>query len=302
MALTYTQITETFSDGTGQPMSNINVAFAPSETVYAAGIPVVTPDTPITAQVVGGVLKSASGATLQLLDTSNSGLTIEGRTGFWFWTVTITGQLADSFSFFLPHSATPVDLYSLANTSASGGSGFTNPMTALGDLIDGGAAGVATRLAGDASNTRKFLRTQASGGVAQAPAWDTIQAGDVPALPYLPVAGGTLTGWLAPAVVALTFGASIAVNAALGNAFAVTLTASTGTLANPTNPVDGQVIRVRVIQDATGSRTLAYGTAYDFGSGSAPTLSTAASKVDILAFEYVASLSKWCYLGSVLGN
>lgn len=107
---------------------------------------------------------------------------------------------------------------------------------------------------------------------------------------------------LAPTVVALTFGASIALQADLGNVFTVTLTASTGTLANPTNPQDGQTIRVRVIQGAGGSFTLAYGTAYDFGAAGAPTLSTAAGKVDILGFEYVASLSKWVYLGSALGN
>jgi hypothetical protein len=112
-----------------------------------------------------------------------------------------------------------------------------------------------------------------------------------------------MTGWLAPAVVTLTFVGSgtTLVNAALGNAFNLTLTASTTTLGNPSNPVDGQTIRVRVIQGSGGSFTLAYGTAYDFGAGSAPTLSTAAGKVDILGFEYVASLSKWCYLGSGLG-
>lgn len=114
-------------------------------------------------------------------------------------------------------------------------------------------------------------------------------------------AGGTLTGGVAPAAIVLTFGTSIALDASKGNTFAVTLTASTGTLANPTNPVDGQTIRIRVIQDATGSRTIAFGTAYDFGATSAPTLSTGASKVDIIGFEYVASLSKWCYLGSGLG-
>jgi hypothetical protein len=131
-----------------------------------------------------------------------------------------------------------------------------------------------------------------------------IQAADVPTLNQSTtgnagtatnLAGGaTFPDYVAPAVTALTFGASIAVNAALGNVFAVTLTASTGTLANPTNPVDGQLIRVRVAQDATGSRTLAYGTAYDWGAAGAPTLSTAANKVDILVFEYNAALSKWC--------
>ena len=64
-------------------------------------------------------------------------------------------------------------------------------------------------------------------------------------------------------------------------------------------PIDGAVHRVS--QDATGSRTLAYGTAYDFGTAGAPTLTTTPSKVDILGFEYVASISKWCYLGSGLG-
>lgn len=57
---------------------------------------------------------------------------------------------------------------------------LTNPMTTLGDVIYGGASGSVTRLAGDTSNTRKFLRTVSSGGVAAAPAWDTLVAGDIP--------------------------------------------------------------------------------------------------------------------------
>ena len=57
---------------------------------------------------------------------------------------------------------------------------LANPMTTLGDLNYGGASGVPTRLAGDTSNTRKFLREQSSGGVATAPAWDTFLIGDIP--------------------------------------------------------------------------------------------------------------------------
>jgi len=57
-----------------------------------------------------------------------------------------------------------------------------NPMTTSGDTLYGGASGAMTRLAGDTSNTRKFLREQSSAGVAQPPAWDTIAAGDVPVL------------------------------------------------------------------------------------------------------------------------
>ena len=140
-----------------------------------------------------------------------------------------------------------------------------------------------------------------------------IQAADVPTLNQnttgnaataTNLAGGaTLPDYLAPAVSALTFvgGGTTLVNAALGNAFNLTLTASTTTLGSPSNPVDGQVIRFRITQGTGGSFTLAYGTAYDFGASGTPTLSTAAGKVDILGFEYVASISKWCYLGSGLG-
>lgn len=115
--------------------------------------------------------------------------------------------------------------------------------------------------------------------------------------------GDTMTGYLAPDVATLTFVGSgtTLVNAALGNSFNLTLTASTTTLGNPSNPVDGQVIRFRITQGSGGSFTLAYGTAYDFGTAGAPTLSTSAGKVDILGFEYVASISKWCALGSALG-
>ena len=37
-------------------------------------------------------------------------------------------------------------------------------------------------------------------------------------------------------------------------------------------------------QDATGSRTLAYSSAWDFAGGTVPTLITAANAVDCLAF------------------
>ncbi len=135
----------------------------------------------------------------------------------------------------------------------------------------------------------------------------TVLSDDLPLsqldLRYLELAGGTLTGYVAPAVATLTFVGSgtTLVNAALGNAFNLTLTASTTTLGNPSNPVDGQVIRFRITQGTGGSFTLAYGSAYDFGAAGAPTLTTTAAKVDILSFMYVASISKWAYLGGSLG-
>ena len=52
------------------------------------------------------------------------------------------------------------------------------------------------------------------------------------------------------------------------------------TLANPSNIVAGQTGSIVVTQDGTGSRTLAYGTFWDFAGGTAPTLTTSANAVD----------------------
>jgi hypothetical protein len=84
---------------------------------------------------------------------------------------------------------------------------------------------------------------------------------------------------------ALTDGATINVDASLSNNFKVTL-AGNRTLANPTNLGDGQVLNFKVKQDATGTRTLAYGTNYKWTGGTAPVLSTAANAVDVITCWY----------------
>ena len=81
--------------------------------------------------------------------------------------------------------------------------------------------------------------------------------------------------------VALTDAANIATDASLGNIFTVTL-AGNRTLSNPTNLVSGGVYRWVVTQDATGSRTLAYGTMFKWPGGSAPVLTTTANAVDTI--------------------
>jgi hypothetical protein len=85
------------------------------------------------------------------------------------------------------------------------------------------------------------------------------------------------------AVVALTDGATITADFALANNFSVTL-GGNRTLANPTNLTVGQSGVIKVTQDGTGSRTLAYGSNWDFAAGTVPTLTTTANAVDILAY------------------
>ena len=80
-------------------------------------------------------------------------------------------------------------------------------------------------------------------------------------------------------ITVLTDGATITPDLADSNNYSVTL-GGNRTLANPTNITAGQSGSIFVTQDGTGSRTLAYGTNWDFAGGTAPTLSTAASSVD----------------------
>jgi hypothetical protein len=81
------------------------------------------------------------------------------------------------------------------------------------------------------------------------------------------------------AITALTDGSTITPDFAVANNFSVTL-GGNRTLANPSNLVAGQTGSIFISQDGTGSRTLAYGSQYDFIGGTAPTLSTAANAVD----------------------
>jgi len=81
------------------------------------------------------------------------------------------------------------------------------------------------------------------------------------------------------AITALTDGATITPDFAASNNFSVTL-GGNRTLANPSNLTAGQSGSIFITQDGTGSRTLAYGTQYDFIGGTAPTLTTTAAGVD----------------------
>ena len=91
--------------------------------------------------------------------------------------------------------------------------------------------------------------------------------------------------------VTLTDGANISTNALLSNNFRVVL-GGNRTLDNPTNLVDGMTLNWVIVQDATGSRTLTFGSAFDWGGGAAPFLSTAAGAIDMVSAYYDATSGK----------
>ena len=85
------------------------------------------------------------------------------------------------------------------------------------------------------------------------------------------------------AIAALTDGTTITPDFGTANNFSVTL-AGNRTLANPTNLIAGQSGIIYVSQDATGNRTLAYGSYWKFPNAAAPTLTTTASATDALVY------------------
>lgn len=89
--------------------------------------------------------------------------------------------------------------------------------------------------------------------------------------------------WGAAQPVTLTDDATIAVDMATFLNATVTL-GGNRTLGNPTNPKPGQSGFIRIVQDGTGSRTLAFGANWKFPGGADPTLSTAAGAVDVLSY------------------
>jgi hypothetical protein len=83
----------------------------------------------------------------------------------------------------------------------------------------------------------------------------------------------------------LTDGATITWDVSSSPVAKVTL-GGNRTLSAPTNGLTGQFISIAVIQDATGSRTLTWNSAYEFTGDTAPTLTTTVSKADVFVFRY----------------
>ena len=82
---------------------------------------------------------------------------------------------------------------------------------------------------------------------------------------------------------AISYASTITLDFRTANNFSTTLTGNT-TFANPSNISAGQSGVIFITQDGTGSRTAAFGSYWDFSEGTAPTLSTGANAVDMIAW------------------
>jgi len=91
-------------------------------------------------------------------------------------------------------------------------------------------------------------------------------------------------------ITTLTSAASVTPNFADSNNFTLTLGTNV-TLENPSNLVAGQSGSIFLVQDGTGSRTLAFGSYWDFAGGTTPAISSAANTVDRLDYIVRSSTS-----------
>lgn len=105
-----------------------------------------------------------------------------------------------------------------------------------------------------------------------------------------PVKRLTISGASNGNITTLTDAATITPDLDSSDMFTVTL-GGNRTLANPSNIDAGQTGSIFIVQDGTGSRTLAWGSYWDFAGGTAPTLSTAAGAVDRVDFIVRTSTS-----------
>ena len=189
-----------------------------------------------------------------------------------------------------------------ANTTASdivkiktaGGQGYDIPFGSIGLVICDGTSVFATNTRGQGFGTA--ASADVGTGTTDIPdvsiadaryVRSSVTANTTVRGDFVVEAGSLKVGTSARAynpITTLTDAASIAVDFALGNNFLVTI-GGNRTLAAPTNAVAGQTGQIYVVQDSTGSRTLAYNGVYQFVSGAAPTLSTGASDVDILVYS-----------------
>lgn len=220
------------------------------------------------APVVSGGLTGATSAT-RWVGATATGSPASGTFVAGDWVTTLDGHF-----FVCTTGGTP-------GTWANAGSGgMSNPMTTAGDVIFENATPAPARLA--IGSAGQFLKVSAG-----LPAWGGLT--------------GTATGYFAPAVSALTGAATTLVDASLGNDFRLTLTSSAWTMGNPSNSVDGERIVFQFAQDATGSRTVAWGANYNFGTAGQPTLTTTPLKTDVIGFIYNVTQAKWLFAGSALG-
>lgn len=232
-------------------------------TAIASGV-IVDGDISATAEIA--VSKLADGAARQLLQTDAAGTGVE-----WTDNVDIPGTLDVTGAATFDSTVTVASNVTLnaqadlrfADSDSSHWVAFQAPATVTSNVTWTLPATDGTSGQALGTNGTGTLSWSSYAGLDTAQTWTKGQRGEI---------------------TALTDAATITPDFSDSNNFSVTL-GGNRTLANPTNLVAGQSGCIWITQDGTGSRTLAYGSNWDFTGGTAPTLTTTASARDCLVYS-----------------
>ena len=230
------------------------------------------------------VTVSAADVTL----TTQNGESDQARSAFIELTGTLTSSHdiilpAQSKSYFIRNKSVPSPTSNTITIKTLAGSGATIPTSVNGFFICDGVSVHQPNAVGLGLGTAANLNF----GTADANLIP-VSAADIrfvtASVASSITAAKTFTAPVIGNVTSLTDAASIAIDMGVGNDFAITL-AGNRTLSAPTNVTPGQTGYIYVAQDGTGSRTLAFNSAYIFVSGTAPTMSTTANAIDLLVYN-----------------
>ena len=285
------------ADESGSIQQENNTRMAASTNTTVSSLSLSTPTLTLTDSESDTVTVNLSGLIPDTATALASGRTI-GMTGDVTWTsasfdgsgnvtgtaaigsgvvvnADISGSAAVAFS--------KMENLTVSRALVSDGSGdvsISNVTSSEVNMLDGGTAATSTTLAG-----ADRVITNDAGTMIQVALtdFDTYFGGSL-SFPAL-TAANTFSATQSGSITALSDGANISVNLAANNHFSVTL-AGNRTLDNPSNIVAGTSGSFFLTQDGTGSRTLSYGSQYDFAGGTAPTLTTTAAAVDRI--DYIA--------------
>ncbi len=157
-----------------------------------------------------------------------------------------------------------------------------------GDVLAADASGVLGAVSVGVDGTVLTANASTPDGVD----WEFSSGGGVPSNNPTFTGTATFNGRQVTTPDVLTFAATIATDASLGNHFRVTLTGN-ATLGAPTNPTDGQRVIWEIIQNGAGSNTLAYNAIFKFGPIFTNTIASTANAVTYLGAVYNASRNSW---------
>ena len=231
------------------------------------------------------VIDAAFGSTTSLNATGGSATLTAAQYEPLF--LSITGAISAPVTYTIPSGVGGQWIVYNGTTDSSGGPHAITIASGGGGTSTTVSRGYRTVVISDGTNIRKIDYVEsaslplsvANGGTGSGTASGARSNLSVPGL----TTANSFSAGQSGAISALTDAATITPDFAVSNNFSLTI-GGNRTLANPTNITAGQSGTITITQDATGGRTLSFGSYWKFPGGAAPSLTSTANAVDILVY------------------